>query len=320
MPLSPRCNTSKVQVRWYGKKPRSGTRTGFADRELSRLSVPPIGARSRPVVHSARVLTSDEVEAFVDDGFVVRRGAVPREIIDACRPAIDAGMSASGVDLDDEATWDGPIVRFECPNETSFGEAAAQPGLWEVYDQLIGTGRWNRHRVMTGTVIARFPHADAPFDTGWHIDGSFDIDDDWWVNVRSRQRGLLCFFLLTDVGPDDSPTEVKVGSHLDVPAMLDPYGDTGTSYQTIAHSLPRSTLERPSVFATGRAGDVMVCHPFLVHRVTWPSALTRPRLVAQVAVKMQGAVPLDTSAASPVERAILRALEAVRGGASAHST
>ena len=39
---------------------------------------------------------------------------------------------------------------------------------------------------------------------------------------------------------------------------------------TAAQALPPSTFARRSAFATGVAGDVFVCHPFLVHRATWP--------------------------------------------------
>ncbi len=48
-----------------------------------------------------------------------------------------------------------------------------------------------------------------------------------WVSIRSRARGLLALFLLTDVGPDDAPTRLMRGSHLYVPEFLAPYGEAG---------------------------------------------------------------------------------------------
>jgi hypothetical protein len=39
------------------------------------------------------------------------------------------------------------------------------------------------------------------------------------MNVRSRERGLLVLFLLSDVDADDAPTELKVGSHRDIPRL-----------------------------------------------------------------------------------------------------
>jgi hypothetical protein len=63
------------------------------------------------------------------------------------------------------------------------------------------------------------------------------------------------------------------------------------------------------VEATGAAGDVLVCHPFLAHTIN-PVGPRRPRYISNVAV--HGFAPLnpDRSAAelSPVERAIAQAL------------
>src|SRR5438876_6915399 len=108
-----------------------------------------------------------------------------------------------------------------------------------------------------------------------------------WVNVHSRDRGLLSLFLFSDVGNDDAPTEIIIGSHLDVPQILAPFGERGTWSAGVTGALPPSTFERPRAFATGEAGDVFLCHPFLLHRATWPHLRTRPRMVAQAAVAIR---------------------------------
>jgi hypothetical protein len=66
--------------------------------------------------------------------------------------------------------------------------------------------------------------------------------------------------------------------------MLVPYGDEGASHSTVSMAFSDATLERPRVLATGSAGDVFLCHPFLVHRATWPHRGTSPRIIAQPAV------------------------------------
>jgi hypothetical protein len=113
------------------------------------------------------------------------------------------------------------------------------------------------------------------------IDGSYDLDGRWRVNVHGRHRGLLALFLVTDAGPEDAPTEILVGSHLDVPRVLAPFGERGVFFGDVVGRLPASTFQRPRVHATGRAGDVYVCHPFLVHRATWPHRGAGPRMLAQ---------------------------------------
>ena len=130
----------------------------------------------------------------------------------------------------------------------------------------------------------------------------------YWVNVRSRARGLLALLLITDVGPDDAPTRLVSGSHLHVPAFLAPYGEAGT--RADGEFWRPSVLCRPVTHAIGRAGDAFLCHPFLVHTATWPHQGTGPRMIAQPAVPLHDGFTLDGSDASPVARAITAGLAA----------
>jgi hypothetical protein len=61
--------------------------------------------------------------------------------------------------------------------------------------------------------------------------------------------------------------------------------------------------------ATGKAGDVFLCHPFMVHTGTWPHRGTGPRMIAQPAVSAPDGFVLDGSDPSPVARAIVKGLE-----------
>ena len=89
----------------------------------------------------------------------------------------------------------------------------------------------------------------------WHIDGSFHVGDQLYVNLWSRERALLLLFLLSDVGPDDAPTRIRVGSHLDVPRVLRDAGDAGLPYEEVVRRLQPTVHERPLTWATGQAGD-----------------------------------------------------------------
>ena len=74
--------------------------------------------------------------------------------------------------------------------------------------------------------------------------------------------------------------------------------------------ISRFTFERPRARATGRAGDVFLCHPFLVHRATWPHRGDGPRMVAQPGVAIPEPFTLRVGPGLyPVEQAILRGLE-----------
>jgi len=69
----------------------------------------------------------------------------------------------------------------------------------------------------------------------------------------------------------------------------------------------RASEHRPVKLATGRAGDVFLCHPFLVHAASWPHRGRFPRMIAQPAVALRGEYPLAGSP-SPAEQTILAGL------------
>jgi hypothetical protein len=85
-------------------------------------------------------------------------------------------------------------------------------------------------------------------------------------------------FLFSDVGESDAPTRIKVGSHLDIARFLEPAGAAGISHAVLAQF--GAALERPQAFATGKAGDVYLCHPFLVHAAQMHPG-SQPRFLAQ---------------------------------------
>lgn len=185
-----------------------------------------------------------------------------------------------------------------------FHEAAHTSRLTAAWDQLVGAGRWVAQDGLGGTIAVRFPVDGDPGDDGWHIDGSFDHDGEYWVNVDSKGRSLLMLFLFSDVGADDAPTRIRVGSHLDVPSALAPAGEEGMFFGDVNEWLP-NVAERQLAVATGEAGDVYLCHPFLLHAADRHRG-RHPRFVAQPGLFWQ--TPLDLAAPpdepAPVETAI----------------
>jgi ectoine hydroxylase-related dioxygenase (phytanoyl-CoA dioxygenase family) len=113
-------------------------------------------------------------------------------------------------------------------------------------------------------------------------------------------RSLLMLFLFSDVEEDDAPTRIRVGSHLDVPAALAPAGERGMFFGDASERLPNVHGREH-----GQAGDVYLCHPFLVHAAD-RNRRRRPRFVSQPGLFWQE--PLDLAGAPcpgcPVEAAI----------------
>ena len=257
------------------------------------------------------VLTADEIEQFVDNGFVYLPEAFPRSVADECRAFL---WRETGCDPDDPGTWDSPLIRLDGYADEPFQQAATTARLHGAFDQLVGEGRWVP-RIGLGTFPIRFPHPEEPYDTGWHMDASYMPRDEegLWLNLRSRDRALLMLFLFNDIDADHGPTRIKVGSHLDVPAFLEPEGEHGANFVTLCQSMDSAgkldSPDRPLALATGRAGDVYLCHPFLIHAAQANHG-TVPRFIAQPPLMPTGLLDLDRAdgAYSPVERAVRRGL------------
>ena len=249
------------------------------------------------------MLSEAQIDSFVADGFVAVRHAVPADVLRACRQEIWSALAGQGVQRDAPATWRDPVVRIPCPESEAFTAAGTQPSLWEAFDQLIGAGRWWRRPGVGGTIPVRFPSQADPGDAGWHIEASYDKNGERWVNHRSRARGLLALYLFSDVDADSAPTRVRPGSHRDAARVLAPAGDEGMPWTQAAQLAAQASATRPTSLATGRAGDVFLCHPFLVHAASWPHSGRHPRIIAQPGVALHDAFPLVTPLC-PVELAM----------------
>jgi len=256
-----------------------------------------------------RTIGSVDVDAFMRDGYVAVRGAFSEGTAAACRDVIWDCLGERGISRTDRATWVVPLVRIDCPEGEPFTAAATSRALLGAYDVLIGAGRWTPRTGVGGTVPVRFPSEDNPGEVGYHIEGNWWGGTEYWTNVRSRGRGLLALFLFSDTGPDDAPTRLIAGSHLFVPPVLAPAGDRGMAGGEVPTRLAPSVLCRRAADATGRAGDVYVCHPFIVHTATWPHRGTAPRIMAQPGIEVPDGFALDGSDSSPVARVIVSGLE-----------
>ncbi|HEX4807531.1 MAG TPA: phytanoyl-CoA dioxygenase [Bryobacteraceae bacterium] len=263
----------------------------------------------------ARILSHDEIEQFIRDGFVKIEQAFSRDIANQGRSIL---WRDTGCDKDDPTTWKKPVIRLGMYGEEPFARAANTSVLHNAFDQLVGATRW-LPRMDLGTFPIRFPSPDDPGDAGWHIDTSFppengDRNDflNWRVNVTSKGRALLMLFLFSDVGENDAPTRIRAGSHSDVATMLAPAGECGLMLKELAANGFAETDVRREVLATGMAGTVYLCHPFLVHAAQ-PHRGARPRFLAQPPLLLAEPFLLNRpdAAYSPVEQAIRIALERV---------
>ena len=240
-------------------------------------------------------LTDAQKHQFVHEGFVCIENAFSPEVAADARAILwhDTGCDPSA------STWTRPVIRLgDYPHEP-FRVAANSPALHTAFDDLVGKDDGYRARAWGDSPSGSLHPAD-PGDTGWHIDASFPPPGpsgsyfDWRVNVRSDGRALLMLFLFSDVGENDAPTRIRKGSHLVVARLLAPAGENGMSMIDISKAAADATADLPEALATGEAGTVYLCHPFIVHAAQ-PHRGTNP--------KFMGQPPLIPAARFELERA-----------------
>lgn len=255
-------------------------------------------------------LTESQLSSFIDEGFVRLDNAFPAALADDCRAIL---WKASQCDPNSPDTWVQPVIRVGEIGLEPFKKAANTTLLLNAFDQLAGKGNWIPRSTL-GSFPIRFPSREKAVDTGWHVDASFpgaNANDylEWRINIYSKGRALLMLFLFSDVGEHDAPTRIRVGSHLDVARLLEPEGDSGLSFIELAHQLD-VTKNRKEIVATGRAGTVYLCHPFIAHAAqdhkgTVPKFMAQPPLLTAQDFSLHR---VDGNFC-PVEAAILKGLK-----------
>ena len=256
---------------------------------------------------SMTTLTTNQIDNFIDQGFVKLENAFSEEIAAQCRAIL---WEATKCDPTDPRTWIHPVIRIGEMGRQPFKSAANTEALHRAFDQLVGKNNWVPRETL-GTFPIRFPSKEPAGDTGWHVDASFPGEDinnyfDWRININSKGRALLMLFLFSDVTEVDAPTIVKAGSHLDVAKTLQPGGEAGLSFNELAgklHLLPK----REEALATGRAGTVFLCHPFIVHAAQNHHGVT-PKFMAQPPLlpKNNFNIYQPEQRLCPVEKAIVK--------------
>lgn len=211
------------------------------------------------------ILSIKEIEHFIHSGFVRLDNSFSKEIADA---ALEILWNDLPCDRSNPSTWTEPVIRLGMYTNEPFVNSVNTPKLHNAFNQLVGKDKWIPCRSV-GTFPVRFPSAKQPNDTGKHVDTSFPGKDpnnyfEWRANVKSRGRALLMLILYSDVSENDAPTVIYESSHIDVASLLSKEGDPGLSFMELASKLDELP-KRGEIFATGKAGTVYLCHPFLVH-------------------------------------------------------
>ncbi|MER6175437.1 phytanoyl-CoA dioxygenase family protein [Streptosporangium sp. NPDC001681] len=236
-----------------------------------------------------------DVDRFVAEGFVKLEAAVPREIGDAARALV---WRQIGLSPDDPSGWQQPVVwAADLTGHGPFGELAGSPRLREALDEVAGPGGWVPPGAI-GNMPIRFPSVAPVDDRGWHIDASVARPDGSWA-VSGRPETMLLLVLLSEVGDDDAPTRIRVGSHRDAAEVL---GEQVLDPFEAGPLLDAASKDRPTAYATGQPGDMYLVHPLTVHAADEHRG-TRPRFMAQTPVFLTA--PVAPGKGNALARAVL---------------
>lgn len=258
---------------------------------------------------STKVLSADQVDQFVEDGYCVVREAFPRE--DA-KEALDMlwaeAREQEGVERYDSATWSRRHVHVRKGfGDPPFRKIAHAQRFREAIDDLLGEGRYHPVNGLGWWPIT-FPGFDAkPWkapEGGWHVDGI-----QFHHHVNSPDQGLLPIPIFSDIKPGYGGTALSAGSHKIAARVLRDAEPDGLSCQELAKAVnaqPRDNV----VEAQGSVGDVVLLHPFMLHANS-PNCGVAPRIICNPCVRLHEPMDLDRSDPSeysPVELAIVNAL------------
>jgi hypothetical protein len=232
------------------------------------------------------------LEAFNSDGYVKVEQAAPRAVADSARAVL---WQRLGLTPEDPGQWSAPVMwTSDMTGEGPFGELARSPRLAAALDAICGTGGW-LPRGALGNIPVRFPVSPPADDRGWHIDANTPLPDGSWA-VTGRPHTVLVLALLSEVGVDDAPTRIRVGSHRDVARVL---GADPLNLEDMGRVVDQASSWRPVGHATGQPGDVYIVHPFTAHAADEHRGRT-PRFMAQAPVMLTS--PLTPESASPLAR------------------
>lgn len=254
-------------------------------------------------------LDNTQIANFISQGFLKIENGFAATLAAQCRQLLWEALPCSP---NDPTTWQQPLIWIGEMAQEPFRLAANTARLHGAFDQLVGQGNWIPRNSL-GAFPIRFPSQSPAPGTGWHVDASFAGDapldyTQWRINVHSKGRGLLMLFLFSDVRPSDAPTRLRVGSHLHVARLLAAAGEAGLSFMELAQQLD-CTQHLPETVATGDAGTVYLCHPFLVHAAQEHRG-QQPKFMAQPPLLTIPDLQLDPNMLPPVWQAIRQGLSA----------
>ncbi|UDY34901.1 hypothetical protein [Dermatobacter hominis] len=255
-------------------------------------------------------------ERLLDEGCIRIPAALDAAF---CEDVTLRAIGRLGVREDDPTTW--PTGTEHLPVEENWSVADVAPAAAAVIDELCGGGRRIAFAGIQDNLIVNFPadpgawwppdRWDAP-SAGWHKDG------DWFRHfLDSPEQALLVIVFWRDVVERQGPTYLAVDSIRAVADLLVAHPE-GLEPAEVLASVP-DILRRCDRFEalTGAQGDIVLCHPFVLHTASVNAAARVPgslRCISNTSVMLRRPMDVAADEPTPLERSVQLAL----GGGPVH--
>lgn len=252
----------------------------------------------------SRVLTDSQLDDFYRQGFVTLHNCFSREW---AREQTDRAWIRLGLDPQDLASW--PRQRIHMPSLERFDVKQFAPTAYQAAIELIG-GEERGHGWSWGDGFIvnlgdgadeewQEPSAKTP---GWHKDGDF-----FRHFLDSPEQGLLTLVIWSDIEPRGGGTFVARDSVPIVAKYLQARREGARPGEFPFRDMIAQCHDFAEV--TGRVGDVVLLHPFVLHASSQNHRPTA-RFLTNPPIHLKEPMRFSRSDGdySPVEQATLKAL------------
>ncbi len=255
-------------------------------------------------------LSQTQIDEFIQHGSLLISDCFTRE---AAQEITNRAFVRLGYDKNDPATWE--KSRVHMPSLSGFDCAEFAPKAWAAIGDLLGgfervhtPCHWSDALIVNFSDGVTQPWQEPSAAVhGWHKDGDF-----FRHYLDSPEQGLLVLVLWSDIETQGGGTFIASDSLAPVARFFAAHPEG-----ILPNEIPfRPLIEECREFAevTGRVGDVILCHPFLLHASSRNHSGI-PRFLTNPPVSLREPMQFDRANAedfSPVERVVLNALGAER--------
>jgi hypothetical protein len=259
-----------------------------------------------------RVLTDEQVQSFLDKGYLVVHDALDTRIANRW---VDEAYERLGYDKHDPSTWQKDIIWMDHKNQMPVYEVA--PKAWAAVLDVIGGEDRLETQVMgitsghftsinsfvwSDAFIANFHRgADQPWQPpsanikGWHKDGSY-----FRHFIDSREQALLPIVMWSDMLHQGGATFIAPDSVRVIARYLYQHPEGVDPHNFNFQELVSQCTQFEEVL--GKAGDFVIMHPFMLHASS-NNAIGKPRFMSNPPVVLKE--PMNLNRENPEDFSLL---------------